>query len=410
MDSEVYTTDLGQRVVMRTIAQLDEAIPPSTLRGLIFGDQLVVSPDGLSSAHVITFRLGAEIVVHSTLGVVRPRFIRSHSREGTRILRVGYNSCLLWGQVDGHPPGLWKIKEDEAMFLAPLTRISRRSDGLVYGTAPDFPGQRLYLTAWDTLVPIHEQALVTAQGENLCIVESLAGETYAYELRREGGIRTFRRLSLNDAERPVGIVSWRGLLMLAVRRGSQSWLVELNPRSSGESPLRLQIDGDLKGVWSSPTGMTLALLVHPRGVPADVRQLQLNNRQIVYEGPLRLNDPPVWSPNERHVAMSIRMGDDVDHQDVPQIVGLASAYPIPAGIRAREMLVDDGGRLAAMIQHDGVYDQPLIRGHALTRVPLAWNLHVDQEGAIAWTTVHADRILTWSQQPTASISVGDLAR
>lgn len=410
---EVRVNELGNEIVMRIVALLDEAASPSTLRKLISGDQLAVSEDGLASTHIVTFRRGAEIVIHSKLGYMEPRFMRQRPQEGTRILRVGYHSCLVWGKVDGYPPGLWTLEEGKAKFIAPLEKISRLSDprGLIYGTNSDQPGQRFYLTSWDALVPVQEQALVTAHEEGLCVVEQLACETYGYELRRDGEISPFRRLALTDAEHPVGIVPWRDRLMLAVRRGSQSWLIELNSRAQGEVLARLQIDGDLLGVWASPNGATLALLVHPRGTPEDILRLELSDSKVVYEGRFQM-DPMsiVWSPTENALAMKIREGEGVDRVLDERIVGMGVDYRIAAGHHLREFLVDDRGRLAATIQNDGVYDQPVIGGHAGTKVPLAWNLHYDQEGAVAWTTVHADRILTWSQRPTIQLLAGRAMR
>lgn len=405
--------ELGNEIVMRIVAQLDEAVSPSMSRKLISGDQLAVSGDGLTSARIITFRRGAEIVVHSELGIMKPRFMRLSLQEGTRILRIGYNSCLVWGKVDGYPPGLWTLEEGKAKFIAPLDKISRRSDprGLIYGTNPEQPGQRFCLTSWDALVPVYEQALVTAHEEGLCVVEQLAGETYGYELRRDGEISPFRRLALTDAEHPVGIVPWQGRLMLAVRRGSQSWLIELNSRAQGEVPARLQIDGDLLGVWASPGGATLAFLVHPRGTSEGILRLELSDSKVVYEGRFQMDPMSIaWSPTQNAVAMKIREGEGVDRVLNERIVGMGVDYRIAAGHHLREFLVDDRGRLAATIQNDGVYDQPVIGGRAGTKVPLAWNLHYDQEGAVAWTTVHADHILTWSQRPTIPMFVGHAMR
>lgn len=410
---EIRTNDLGGEIVMRRVAQLEEAVSPSMLRKLISGDQLAVSGDGLYSARVITFRRGTEIVVHSELGLLRPRFMRQSPQEGSRILRVGYDSCLVWGKVDGYPPGVWKLREGAATFIAPLTRIFRHSSqrGLIYGTNSVQPTERFYFTSWDALVPVHEQALVSAHEEGLCVVEHLVGETYAYEVRRGGEISPFRRLTLTDAERPVGIVTWRDRLMLAVCRGSQSWLIELNSRAQGEVPARLQFDGDLLGLCASPSGLSLAFLIHPRGVPDDILRLELCDSKVVYEGRFQM-DPLsiVWSPTQNALAMKIREGEGVDRVLNERIVGTDVDYRIAAGHHVREFLVDDRGRLAATIQNDGVYDQPVIGGRAGTKVPLAWNLHYDQEGAVAWTTVHADWILTWFQRPTIPMFAGHVMR
>jgi hypothetical protein len=403
--SDPFTGEL----TMRTVSQLSETASMQTYRKLISGDQLAVSSNGLYSAHVVTFRRGAEIVVHSELGVLQPRFQRDSPQEGTRILRVDGASALVWGKVEGHPHGIWKIDQATSAFLAPVEKLVRprgHISPLLRGVSREHPGSCVYLTTGGNLWPVHEQALVSPMIDGLCIVERIGELLYAYSVSQLGEISPLRLLTLSHAQQAIDIVPWQGRLMLAVARGTQSWLVEINPRVSGERYERMGIDGELQGVWSSPGGNTLAMLVHPRGEPEGVRRLQLSNGRIVKEGSFCLDPRSMrWSPNEEHLAVKIREGEGLDRVMSERLVGTVVDRPLPIGIHLREFLVDDRGRLAAMITHDGVYDQPIINGQEGTMVPLAWNLHYAQDGSIAWTTVHADRILTWFKEtPTRLLS------
>lgn len=401
---EVRTCELGNEITMRIVAQLNETADTQTLRQLISGDQLAVSPDGLHSAHIITFRRGAEVIVHSELGVLRPRFERLRPDVGTRILRVQVDSLLVWGKADDHPTGLWRLDQDGGTFLAPIDRLLRSPSGLLRGVLDSQRGEHQIVTSWGALWPVSHKALVTPFRGGLSVVEELGGVLHAYGLSENTEISPFQMLTLSNAERPVGIVHWQGRLMLAISRGTQSWLVELNFKDTSQTPVRIQIDGDLHGIGSSPLGEALALLVHPRGKPDDMRRLQLDDPstgsgQVVYEGRFQMDSSSVtWSPSENAVAVKIREGEGLDHLLHEKVVGTGVDHRIALGLHLRAFLIDDRGRIAAAIRHDGVYDQPIVGGRAGTKVPLAWNLHYTPEGAIAWTTVHADRILTWTQQ------------
>ncbi len=396
---EVRTRELGSELIMRIVANIGQTVDTSTLRQLINGDQIAVSADGRSSAHVITFRLGAELVIHSELGVLSPRFERQRSNVGTRVLQVGNDSALIWGKAIGHPPGLWRVDREGGTFLAPIDRLARGASGLLRGEIDIRPDQHQVVTSWGSLWPVSHKALVTPFRGGLCVVEELGGGLYAYELNEKKPIAPFQRLTLQDAERPVGIVHWQGRLMLAVSRGTQSWLIELNCRQRGEHYERLQIDGDLQGIWASPGSKSLLILVHPRGEPEDMRRLQLENGQVVHEGRFQIDPTSIaWSPKENAVAVKIRK--NAGHGRVPheRIVGTSIDHRIMPCLQLREILINDQGDIAAAIRHDGVYDEPVIGGREGTKVPLAWNLHHNRQGGIAWTTVHADRILTWTQQ------------
>ncbi len=396
---------------MRIVAQLTETADAQTVRRLISGDQLAVSPDGLYSAHVVTFRQGAELIVHSEVGVLKPRFRRTSPHEGTRILSIDGRSAVVWGKADGHPTGLWRLDGNGGKFLTKLDKLVRPRDashGLVRGVNQ---GEHLCLTPWGDLWPVHERALVTPHQGGLSVVEELGNVWYAYELGVDGGIAPFQTLTLQDAERPVGVVSWQERLMLAIARGSQSWLVELNRRPRGEVPERIQIDGDLQGVWASPGNKTLAMLIHPRGPWQEVRRLQLSDGRVVFEGAYQMDASSLsWSPNQTELAVKITQCDAFARRFRERIVGTSVDRPLASGLSVREMLVGDSGRLAALIQHDGMYDQPFVDGRAGTKVPLAWNLHYTPEGIISWSTLHDDRILTWTQEPPPPGVVGHAMR
>ncbi|MBI4435135.1 hypothetical protein HY630_00540 [Candidatus Uhrbacteria bacterium] len=386
-------------LTMCTVADLGESADPLTIRELISGSQLAVSSDGLCSASVRTSQ-GAEVVVHSVVGVMEPRFRRTSPYEGTRILSLDGHSAFVWGKVDGHPVGLWRLDGIGGTFVAELDKLMRPRSAhgeLVCGVNQD--GHHC-LTPWGELWPAHERALIVPHQDGLCIVEEIKGVPYAYDLRADGEIAPFHALTLQDAERPVGVVNWQGRLMLAVARGSQSWLVELNRRVQGEQPLRIRVDGTLHGVWASPGGKTLAMLVQPRGPWKDIRRLQLSDGRVVFEGAYQMDVSSLcWSPNQTELAVKITQRDGFARGFRERIVGTSVDRPIASGLSVREMLVDDHGRLAALIQHDGLYDQPIIGGRAGTQVPLAWNLHNTLQGGIRWTTIHDDRILTWTQSP-----------
>lgn len=400
---EVRVSDpFAGELMMRTVTHLNETADLSMLRQLISGDQLAVSQDGFFSAHIVTFRRGAEIVVHSELGILQPRFQRDSPKEGTRILCLDEVSALVWGKVEGHPHGIWRIDRAGSTFVAPLEKLSRprgHISPLLRGVSRDHPGNCVYLTTGGDFWPVHDQALVSPMTDGLCIVERLGELVYAYSVSRFGEVSPLRLLTLSHAQRALDIVPWQGRLMLAVARGTQSWLIQINPRVPGERYERIGIDGELQDVWASPGGNTLAMLVHPRGEPHGARRLLLSDGRIVHEGVFSVDIRSFcWSPNEAHMVVRIREGEEPDRLLHERLVGTKINSPIVSGIHQKEVLIDNRGRLAASIRHDGVYDQPIICGREGTKVPLAWNLHHTREGGIAWTTVHDDRILTWTQQ------------
>lgn len=383
---------------MRIVAQLTETADPQRIRKLISGDQLAVSPDGLYCAHIATFRRGVELAIHSEAGILKPFFLRLGPDAGTRLLRVDEDSLLVWGKVEGYPTGLWRLSHSGSAFITALDRLWRDASGILRGTLQGQVPQTFVLTGWGCLWPVDREAIVSPSEEGLCVVEQMQGVTYAYRLHK-GEIEPFQALTLTDAQRPVGIVSWQGCLMLAVVRASQSWLVEINRRLPGEYSRRIQIDGELERVWSSPDGSSLAILLHPRGEPKAVRRLQMADGKVVHEGRFHVDASSVrWSPNGQAMALKIREGDGADRVLEERVVGAHVDHRIAHGFHLREFLVNDAGCIAASIQHDGQYDQPIIGSRRGTRVPLAWNLRYTAQGDLCWTTVHDDRILTWTQQ------------
>lgn len=390
---------------MVEVATLPGTPQPQTLRGLINGNQLAVSGCGLYVGQVLARSRTTEMVVHSAFGPMESVFLRDASGQGgARILRVATAHLLVWGRVEGHPPGVWLMSAGGSRLLHRLDRLLAPSGGVFRGMSADYPEQIVHLMPWG-IWPVAQDGIVMPDATGLCVVERFGGVLHAYAVSDEGVTR-FSCLTLEPGERTAGICRWQDRLMLAVSRGTQSWLVELGA-AQGQLPARLPIDGDLHWLWSSPRGKTLAMFVHPRGADRDVRRVMLSNGRMLCEGRLRLACAPAWSPDERQVAMAVRWMEP----DAParcQIVATGSSHrALPSGIEVKELLVDDTGRVCAHILHDGLWDQPIIGGRAGTKVPLAWNLHHEQGGGVTWTTVHDDRLLTWTQrlhgQATANI-------
>jgi hypothetical protein len=382
---KLYTIPPRSRVVhidqphfqgeMVCVATLPETAFSRKLRGLISGDQLTVSQCGQSVGIVLTRSRTTEIVQHSDWGPIGTVFVRPTSRpdEGTRILHVTDEQLLVWGRVQGYPLGVWRLTGTDAEFLTRMDALvgPHLISGmpLIRGVCDDQPGQELFLTPWGVW-PVNEQSTVSWHPDGLCVVEQLDRQLYAYIVTSQG-VRPFITLNLQEAEYALGVVNWKDRLMLGVCRGTQSWLIELTPARS-ETLKQIQLDGELQGVWSSPTGMTLAMLVHPRGLAHDVHRLQLSNGRIVQQGRFAFNpNMLIWSPDEQLVVVKPR----------------SSQIP--------ELLVDNSGSVAAFIYHDGDYDQMVLGGRRGTKVPLAWNLHYDSTGSIVWTSVLGQEILTW---------------
>lgn len=385
---------------MIRVGDIPETATPLRILQLISGDQLVASSCGLFIGHVIRTYPG-ERVYHSTFGPVGPAFLGPFGpgASGTRILRVGSEDLLVWGRAEGHPSGVWRLTHDASQFLHRLDRLEfaegPRPNRVPVGTSAQHPGQKLYLTSWG-LWPVDARATVrVCEEETLCVLESFGGLLYAYQAT-EHGATPFLQINPGDAQRPAGLVRWQGRLMLAVNRGTQSWLVELNRRAFGEEPERISIDGELHGVWSSPKGGTLLMLTHPRGATSDARRLTLSTGEVIHEGTFTLEPSKVaWSPDELSVVAGIVQDPARRRFATSRFVGSNVDWTPTAGTEVREVLLGNDGRIQAHIQHEGIYDVPHFRGHRGTAVPLAWNLHMDSDGGVVWTTVHDQQILTW---------------
>ncbi|MEK7247407.1 MAG: hypothetical protein AAB092_02940, partial [Chloroflexota bacterium] len=303
---------------------------------------------------------------------------------------------LVWGRVQDHPPGVWLMEQGSSRLLYRLGRLLAPSGSVYRGMSADHPDQIVHLMPWG-IWPVAQDGFATDDGVGgLCVVERLAGILHAYAVS-DGSVTPFCALTLAQGERAAGICRWEGRLMLAVSRGTQSWLIELGA-PQGQHPMRLPIDGDLHWIWVSPGGKTLAMFVRPRGTDHDVRRIVLSDGRVMCEGRLRVDCAPAWSPDERQVALCVRwMKPNAPARC--QIVATGSSHKrLPPGIAVKELLVNDAGGVHGHILYDGFLDTPMIGGRDGTKVPVAWNLHNTQEGGIAWTTVHDDRILTWTQQ------------
>ncbi|GEM_PF-3821755 len=397
---------------MVRVATLPETADQLKLRELISGDQLAVSSDGLCAGYILASSMTTETVVHSHFGPLGPTFLRPSGRmdEGTRILRVCDSHLLVWGRAQGHPAGMWLLAPGHSAFLLRLDLIEYEpATRAVKGVDVNRPGQIIHLTGWG-FWPVEETAIVTPDNDGLSVIETLAGHPHAYRAHAQG-VTGLCVLTLEDASRAVGVVRWRGHLMLAVARASQSWLTQLDRGAQGQTLERVALDGDFCGAWASPKGETLAILVHPRGTHSDVRRLQLSDGRIVHEGAFKMDAASLrWSANHNELAVRISQRDGFVRGFRERIVGTSVDHSIAHGLHVREMLVDDAGRLAALIQHDGRCDQPIVAGRAGTKVPLAWNLHHTSDGHTSWTTVHGDRILTWVQESPAVRVVGHALR
>lgn len=383
----------GQRV---HVATLPGIATPQLLRQLICGDQLAVSACGLYAGQVLAHTHASDFVVHSALGRQDPVFLRDPAGRGggARILQVASTHLLVWGRVDGHPPCVWFLSPGNSHPMYRIDHLIRESGGTFKGTSPEYPGQAVHLTPWGAW-PVAQDGFAVSDAAGLCVVERLAGVLHAYRMS-EDGITPFRPLTLELGERAAGICWWQGRLMLAVSRGSQSWLVQLNA-TDGSRSARLAIDGDLHWIWTSPGGKSLAMFVRPRRENPDVRRIVLGDGRVLCEGRLRLACAvPSWSPDETQIAAVVRHVD-ADASSRFQVVSTAATRNLPASVQIRELLVDDAGGVCASILNDGLYDLPVIVGCAGTKVPLAWNLHHDQAG-VTWTTVHDGRVFTWSMQ------------
>lgn len=387
-----------------SVARLPESVATSKVRQLINGDQLVVSSCGFHVAQVHLDQDGTEVIHHSIFGAMKPSFLSPPRQwgEGTRILKVGSRYVLVWGRVKGYPPGVWFLAPGMTRFLYHIDRLMARRgsrlDHVPVGTRTDYPDQQFYLTSWG-LWQVGHRSITSVNQDSLCVIESIEGLLYVYEATASG-VSSFHQINLLDAERAVGLVRWQGKLMLAISRWSQSWFVELGADSKRYEHEKIHIDGRLLGVWSSPNGKTLLMLVHPRASATDVRSLVLSTGEIIREGAFILDPATIaWSKDECTVAAQITRLKTPNNKVSPHmIVGSEVRQPLPAGVKARELIVGDDGRLQAFIQTDGMYDKPLYRGTYGTAVPIAWNLHHGPGGSITWTTVHFNEIYTWVSQ------------
>ena len=187
-------------------------------------------------------------------------------------------------------------------------------------------------------------------------------------------------------------VRWRSQHLLATKH-----LIDLSDRTGkhdSSKPRVIAIDGQLEEVWSSPTHGALLTLVRPRDATGDVRRLFFNNDTLVYEGSFTITRSDVfWSSSGTSFAARLQIGSQGKVRQ--RLVTPVEDREFLDHVDVREVMVNDGGYVEAVIAQDGAWDKPIVRGRRLTAVPLAWNLYEDPDGGIAWNTIHDDLVLKW---------------
>ena len=382
---------------MHHLCQLDTTPTPQLLRKLTTGDQLAVSSHGSDVAVVQIIDNAKERVRHtafkSSLEFHRGR---SGAEQGTRILEVGDDHVLVWGRTAQQPPGVWWLSPGHEQYLYPVEKIIGRvgqgSAVMNIGLSSMYPGQHCLLTP-DGLWPVDRQALVNPYASGgLAVLESFGGTPHAYQLH--GGLITSLQCLVDLRYEHLGIVRWRGQLVLVKTSDLGSRLTQISPITKGDKPIDLPVRGRIEQVWSSPQGNSIALLVAPRGPNSSYRRLYLDSGRLIYQGAFTLaQEDLTWSAGGRSFAALIREG--AGGRVFEKIVTPTDNQDLPLGVHLKEVLVDEDGAIAGAVLTDGQHDFPEVWRSQRTTVPLAWNLHFDGDGAVVWNTVHGDRILKW---------------
>lgn len=372
---------------MHTLCTLDVTPSVEMLRRLICGDQLVVSDSG-SCAAVVFVRDHEEELFHTGFDArmffQRPLFKRE---SGTRILHVDEQHVLVWGCETEHPPGVWLVQPGDRRFLFSMERITGSyANGIVrlpVGESSLFPGQNVILLPWG-LMPVKPGSKIEPYiDDTLCVIEELDGQSYAYEIGPDI-IEPFT----SCAPETLRFLHWRGQHWLAMRTPHRSVLASVDRR------VVIPIDGQLEGVWSSPTHQALLNLVRPRDASDGEHQLFLNNTVLVHEGRFDLTRQDIfWSPSG--TSFVARLKEKGSQKTRERLVSPSEDRLFEEGVHVTDVLVGDLGGIQAIIIHDGIWDTPIVCGRRLTSVPLAWNLHREIDGSIVWNTVHDNLILKW---------------
>ena len=389
-DTVVRLTEPEFTGEMHTVCTLDETPSTLTLRMLIAGDQLAVSPSGSQIAMVRNENLNHEAVTHSGFEG-RFKFDRpaSSSQVGTRIISVAERALCVWGRAQGRPPGVWLLTPGSREYLYPLETLCGfygAQERVPVGQSSEYPGDNVLVMPWG-LWPVRSGSKIEVVGHRLYVLEPMDGSVYAYCVDSEG-VERFTQVWLPDALRviPFGHSS----VAVGCFHG-RSLVREIGVAASG-SPFTMSLEGRVIQAWGSPCTdpNTLALLVRHREVDGDVLGLYLN-RQLVFEGDFIIGHQDLtWSPTGRSFAARIK----TDGREM--VVTPAEERILGEGKNLREVLVDDNGRIVAMIVGDGGWDRIVLSGgRSGTAVPMAWNLHEDPDAAIVWNTVHDDQILRW---------------
>jgi hypothetical protein len=374
------------------------------LTKLIAGNQLAVSSDGYQVAMLVPESNGYRRVMHTGADLPSISF-HSEDAQGkkiaTRILWAGEHSALVWGraQTDAHP-GIWLLLPQLAtkvMQFDQLTSIYGGGSGGMYsGTSRVNPGQITLFNRWGCW-PVQPNAQVTMLGDGtLLVLESYEKQvTYAYRVGPTGRPTDFTVAPLAQGERPVQLLSWDGRFVLAGRSEHGSWLREFGSGTVADSVDHSLIQGDLEAAWNAPNQASIALLTRIRTPEGVIRRLYLNSK-IVYEGPFMMEREGLqWSPSGTSLAAVVQFSHEGDQNGRQAIVTPGKIQHVSRGKKVRSLVVRDSGQLAGMILSSGHLDHPYVGTRSHDSVSHAWNLHLDDSGAVIYNSINGRYLFRW---------------
>ena len=251
--------------------------------------------------------------------------------------------------------------------------------------------QRLIIPCFQHELKIHASATVTPVGDDgsVLIVEPIGGILHRYvvgpngwedlfedpssRLRPDASVPCLWPMPLARTESFVGLIQWRGTLLLATRGREDSRFQRLGPHDPTVEQRIIPVEGMLEAVWQSPSEHTVVYLSRVRRGSTDVRVLVVNGR-IVHQGEFMMGPQDlVWSPDGKVPGVRIREGMDGSGAQV--LISLNGGYEIEQGFSVNEFLVDNTGTIAAWIDTDGNRDRVCVHGsYGTDRTPMAWNL------------------------------------
>lgn len=374
------------------------------LTKLIAGNQLAVNRDGTQAAVITADITGADLVMHTGADFPHIPFLRLSGMDGnpinTRILWAGDHSALVWGCPESEQrPGIWLLLPQLATKVINLDEVSSIYDG-PHGGVPtgrnyNNPGEIILINRWGYWVVNATASVTTLEDGTLLVLESYGELTYAYQVQTNGIIKDFTVAPLNKGDRPVQLLRWNDRFMLAGRNQDYSWIREFGGRRSSDKSDLGMIQGDLEAAWNAPNGRSIALLTRIRQHSGTVRRLFLGGTKV-HEGQFTMERGDLfWSPSGRSIAAVITEGGDGERAGQQFIVTTSTIKRVPPGRRVRELLVNDQGRIVAIIFSDGAYDIPIVGKKVQMSVPHAWNLRLDPEGGVAYNSVHGPYIMRW---------------